>query len=147
MYLHHLSFDGTPTSTRLLVRDSPQRDSWCSLDLSALKSRRRHGSPKRLVRVDRTNQYRTSHWAYKMASGDLFILFLSWKRERERFFLSYMKFFFADYQVLLFPNSLSLFSSNPQIPSFKISCIPKILIFFVFEIIFLILYTFEKKIF
>lgn len=79
----HLSFDGTPMSTRLLVQTTHSA-AVVSLDLSALKPRRRHGSLECLARVDRTNQYRTSRWAYKMASGDLFILFLLREKERER---------------------------------------------------------------
>lgn len=80
--LRHLLFDGTPTATRLLVQTAHSA-TVVSLDPSALKPRRRHGSLECLARVDRTNQYRTSRWAYKMASGDLFILFLPREKERE----------------------------------------------------------------
>lgn len=77
--------------------NGPQRG-LISLDLSKSKPRRRHGSLQCLARVDRTNQYRTSRWAYKMASGDLFILFLPRERERQRereriLFRSYTRFF------------------------------------------------------
>lgn len=104
--LHHLSFDGTPMSMRLLVQTAHSA-AVVSFALSALKPRRRHGSLECLARVDRTNQYRTSRWAYKMASGDLFILFLPREKERARewereyFFCSYTRSFSCDYA--LFP--------------------------------------------